>query len=90
MKRWWIAGLILAVSATFFAGDASAAPKNQRKVKYPPRWQRTSNAWNYVYRDRNGNKRVREVYPGYSQQFPVPALFYYGYPHSGDDTGLGF
>jgi len=47
-------------------------------------------SWNYVFRDKNGQVHVRKVYPGYANQFPPPAYLYYGYPHSGDDTGLGF
>ncbi len=93
MKRW-IFGL-LALGA-LFAVDTTQAQAGewlkrlrQDRQKYPPKWERTSNAWNYVYRDREGQVKVREVYPGYADRFPTPALFYYGYPHSGDDTGLG-
>jgi hypothetical protein len=32
---------------------------------------------------------VRQVYSGYSSNLPPPAFLYYGYPHSGDDTGIG-
>ena len=44
----------------------------------------------YKYQDRDGNVNFRQVYPGYAEHFPAPAYLYYGYPKSGDDTGLGF
>ncbi len=29
------------------------------------------------------------MYNGYSNNWPRPAWLYYGYPHGGDDTGIG-
>lgn len=58
--------------------------------QYPPRYVRVPNVQNYVFRDKEGRVHVRKVPSGYAEGFPTPALFYYGYPHSGDDTGLGF
>ena len=37
----------------------------------------------------NGQVDVRTVYTGYSNGWPPPAWLYYGYPHSGDETGIG-
>jgi hypothetical protein len=91
-----VTGSVLAVQAGTAQGQLfqrkrqTQQQQQQAKLKYPPRYERVSNAWNYVYRDKTGQTKVREVYSGYSSQFPTPALFYYGYPHSGDDTGLGF
>ena len=94
MKRWAL-GLLLvscalaACTAELEAGDFFQPHKRQR-VQYPPRYTRASMSQYYVFRDPNGQVHVRQVYPGYAERFPPPAYLYYGYPHSGDDTGLGF
>ena len=94
MKRWstrmMVLGCLLATGLpTVEAGQLFQRVKRERQ-ETPPRYVRAPNAWNYVFRDKEGKVQVRKVYPGYADQFPTPALFYYGYPHSGDDTGLGF
>jgi len=58
----------------------------------PRRFQRSTFA-EYIVRPKSiSNPNPRLVYRGYtSQGFPPPAMFYYGYPHSGDGTyGPGF
>ncbi len=94
MTRWPARVLLASIALVACAGLLEAAQKPARvkceKLQYPPRYVRVSNAQNYVFRDKNGKVHVRQVPSGYAEQFPTPALFYYGYPHSGDDTGLGF
>lgn len=100
MKRWGLRLLLLGslvsiASSPVEAGGGlfSRKTREQRQAKraeYPPKWERYSNAQDYIFRGKDGRVHVREVYSGYAEQFPTPALFYYGYPHSGDDTGLGF
>jgi hypothetical protein len=94
MTRWPVRLLLASVALAACAGLLEAGQKQARikreKLQYPPRYVRVSNVQNYVFRDKNGNVHVRKVPSGYAEQFPTPALFYYGYPHSGDDTGLGF
>jgi hypothetical protein len=67
------------------ARDAQAF---QRRKPYPPRVTRGSYA-EYISPKKTGLPYVRQVYSGYSHGFPPPAFLYYGYPHSGDDTGIG-
>jgi hypothetical protein len=92
--RWLILGLaIVACGRLAEAGPFSRKTREQRQAQreqYPPKYVRVPNAQNYVFKDKNGQVHVRKVPSGYAEGFPTPALFYYGYPHSGDDTGLGF
>jgi hypothetical protein len=94
MKRWPVRLLLASCALVACAGILEAGQKPVRakreKLQYPPRYVRVPNVQNYVFRDKNGKVHVRKVPSGYAEQFPTPALFYYGYPHSGDDTGLGF
>ena len=94
MKRLTVRLLLMSCAlgaciAPATAGELFQRMKRHRQVT-PHRYDRAPNAQDYVFRDREGNVKVRKVYPGYAEKFPIPALFYYGYPHSGDDTGLGF
>jgi hypothetical protein len=93
MKRCAIAVLLacqaLAASATLVHGGEVLDRMRQQKQKYPPKYKFGTMTPYYVYRDRDGNMKARRVYPGYAEGFPPPAMFYYGYPHSGDDTGIG-
>ncbi|MEX0979167.1 MAG: hypothetical protein WDZ48_09960 [Pirellulales bacterium] len=93
MKRWAVVlvvlGCALAACAESRAAQRSSRQQRQR-TEYPPRYQRASMSQWYKYQDRDGNVNFRQVYPGYAERFPAPAYLYYGYPKSGDDTGLGF
>jgi len=93
--RCWGVGLLLVLGATIVCStDAGAVerarkvPKSQR-VQYPPRYTRDTMAQWFVYRNRHGEVKTRKAYPGYESHFPPPAYLYYGYPKSGDYTGLG-
>ena len=94
MTGWPVRLLLASVAIAACAGLLEAGQKSPRakreKLQYPPRYVRVPNVQNYVFRDKNGKVQVRKVPSGYAEGFPTPALFYYGYPHSGDDTGLGF
>jgi hypothetical protein len=57
--------------------------------RYPPRYSRGTYAEYVIRKQKNGEPTVRQVYSGYSSNFPPPAFLYYGYPHSGDGTGIG-
>lgn len=93
MKRWAVGLLILGCALVACAAELQAGERQQRqkrqKIEYPPRYQRASMSQWYKTRDRNGNINYRQVYPGYAEKFPPPAYLYYGYPHSGDFTGMG-
>jgi hypothetical protein len=84
MKRRAIALLLLAFVTLIWSSEAQAFER-----RYPPRYTRGSYA-EYKIVPRNGQPTVRKVYNGYTSQFPVPSLFFYGYPHSYDATGIGF
>jgi hypothetical protein len=84
MKRYAIASLLFALVASICSSEAQAIER-----RYPPRYQRGSYA-EYRIVPRNGRPAVQKVYNGYTNQFPVPSLFFYGYPHSYDATGIGF
>jgi hypothetical protein len=92
--KLWAVGLIVFSCAVLACTESQAierASRHQRqRIEYPPRYTRGSMSQWYKYQDRDGNIRYRQVYPGYSEHFPPPAYLYYGYPKSGDDTGLGF
>jgi hypothetical protein len=85
---------LLVVAIALFAGESSAAEparKSSRRVRmqYPPRYTRDSMSQLYVYKNRQGQVKTRVTYPGYAEGFPPPAYLYYGYPKSGDYTGMG-
>ncbi len=100
MKRLCVRWLLVGCAIILCGDSVQAGPKifarksrEQRqaeKEQYPPKFVRVPNAQNYVFRGKDGRVQVRKVPSGYAEGFPTPALFYYGYPHSGDDTGLGF
>jgi hypothetical protein len=85
MKRWTLA-LLLILSATS-ALAVEERPSSRRT--YPPKRTRGSYAEYIIIRKEGQPTRVRQVYSGYSNWFPPPAYLYYGYPHSGDGTGIG-
>jgi hypothetical protein len=94
MKRWTVALLLVCAGLAICAvgsqaGEASRRNPNRQRVQYPPRYTRASMSQWYVYKNRQGQVKVRQTYPGYAEHFPPPAYLYYGYPHSGDFTGLG-
>ncbi len=93
MNRWSFRLLFVGVALALCAPSSQAGKIFQRmqreKQQHPPRYVRGTMQQNYVFRDRDGNIKVREVYPGYAEKFPAPAMFFYGYPHSGYFTGLG-
>lgn len=84
MRRWTL-------SLAFLACVPWASPQGAQAVerRYPPRAKRGSYTEYVIIRKQDRPPRVREVYSGYSANFPPPAFLYYGYPHSGDDTGIG-
>jgi hypothetical protein len=79
-----IVALLAVATILMTAGQAQA-----KKKDYPPRYTRGSYAEKLVIRRPNGQVDVRTVWSGYSNGWPRPAWLYYGYPHSGDDTGIG-
>ncbi len=93
MKRWTLRLLLLGCAVAACAADLQAGEwldrMRRERAQYPPRYTHGSVAQNYVYRDRNGQVKVRQVYVGYADHFPPPAYLYYGYPKSGYYTGLG-
>jgi hypothetical protein len=81
MKRW-ACGLLLFSSVLIGAsGEAQAI-----QLRYPPRY-RYSSYYKHINVPRDGQMTSRYVYRGYENNFPPPAIMYYGYPHSGDDGG---
>ncbi len=84
MKRWTLSLILTSIIALAFQHDASAIER-----RYPPKRKRGSYAEYIIIRQKDRKPRVRQVYTGYSANFPPPAFLYYGYPHSGDDTGIG-
>jgi hypothetical protein len=93
MKRWAAGVLLLGSALAACAAELHAGEWFERlqrtRHEYPPRYQRGSMSHWYKTRDRDGNVTYRQVYPGYGAHFPPPAYLYYGYPHSGDFTGMG-
>jgi len=84
MRRCGLVLLLFAFGTRICSSEAQAFER-----RYPPRYTRGSYA-EYRIVPRNGQPTVRKVYNGYTSQFPVPSLFFYGYPHSYDATGIGF
>jgi hypothetical protein len=80
---------VLAVLLLFWCAVSSCLTQARAgDRRYPPRYQRGSYA-DYIVRKKDGKTEVRQVYSGYANRFPPPAFLYYGYPHSGDGTGIG-
>jgi hypothetical protein len=84
MKRWMLGLVLLSCFAQTCLSDARAFERRD-----PPRRKRGSYAEYIIIRQKDSPPRVRQVYTGYSAFFPPPAFLYYGYPHSGDDSGIG-
>lgn len=84
MMRWTLVFAAVACATLAFASEARAGQR-----RYPPRYTRGSYADYVVKMQKNGEPTVRQVYSGYTSNFPPPAFLYYGYPHSGDGTGIG-
>src|SRR5262245_35492304 len=84
MKRWTLV-LLLILSAT----SALAIEERPSSRRTHPKRTRGSYAEYIIIRKEGQPTRVRQVYSGYSAWFPPPAFLYYGYPHSGDGTGIG-
>ena len=93
MKRWTLRLLLLGCAVAAGASHLQAGELLDRirrnNEQYPPRYTRGSMAQYYVFRDREGDVKVRKTYVGYEDHFPPPAYLHYGYPHSGYFTGLG-
>lgn len=93
MKRCTLGLLLVALTLSALPGTAQAGKMldrmREQRQKYPPKWKLSTMSPYYVDRDKEGDVRVRQVYPGFAEHFAPPAMFYYGYPHSGDDTGIG-
>jgi hypothetical protein len=84
MKRWAVGLLVFSSAVVACTLEAQAGQK-----RYPPRYTRGS----YVeYRKitRQGQPQIQKTYNGASAKFPIPAMWFYGYPHSYDATGIGF
>jgi hypothetical protein len=84
VNRW---KLCLATLACIVIAGADAA--KAYKTRPTKRYYRGSYAEYIVRKKKDGQTTVRQTYPGYSAGFPPPAFLYYGYPHSGDGTGIG-
>lgn len=80
---------LLLVLLLFLGGMLSALAEGRAADRrYPPRYKRGSYA-EYLVRKKDGQTDVRQVYSGYANRYQPPAFLYYGYPHSGDGTGIG-
>jgi hypothetical protein len=81
--RGWMLSLLLAVVAIEASRAGAAAAE-----RAPRRYERGSYS-QYIVRKRQGQPVVSQVYNGYAQRYQPPAFLYYGYPHSGDGSGIG-
>lgn len=89
MKRCILGLAVIACVTVGWLGRAEAIERRRPRASYPPRFIRGSYAEYVIIRQKDRPVRVKKVYTGYSAHFPPPAMLYYGYPHSGDDTGIG-
>jgi hypothetical protein len=93
MKLWAGGLLVICSGLAFCAADLQAGEffkRNPTRNQYPPRYTRASMSQTYVFKNRQGQPvKTVQSYPGYGQHFPPPAYLFYGYPHSGDFTGMG-
>jgi hypothetical protein len=87
----WLLGLTVVSCVTVGSWERAGAVERRRPAEDPqPRRVIRGSYLEYVVIRQQGRPvRVKQVYSGYSAHFPPPALLYYGYPHSGDDTGIG-
>lgn len=81
--RCWMLTLLLAASVLAVLSDAGIAAER------PPRRYERGSYSQYIVRKRQGQPVVSQVYSGYAQRYQPPAFLYYGYPHSGDGSGIG-
>jgi hypothetical protein len=81
-------GLLLAACVLSLAADFARADEQPSSRRNPRRFTRGSYT-QYVPHMRRGQVQPSKVYNGYRQGFPPPAFLYYGYPHSGDENGIG-
>ena len=81
--RRWLSCLLVAGCGLSVWTDFSRAVEPQTR-----RYARGSYQQFYV-RKRQGQPVVSQVYNGYGQRYQPPAFLYYGYPHSGDGSGIG-
>jgi hypothetical protein len=84
MKRWAMVALLL--SHFLLARGPEARAAHRRPFA---NLQRGSYSEYLLVRRPNSQPQIRHVYNGYANGFPPPAFLYYGYPHSGDETGIG-
>lgn len=93
MKRWTISLATLAV-IWLSAPLASAVENNNTKSHFCPNARpirsRLESVGVWVKTNGPGYPAYRYTYRGASDGFPPPAWLYYGYPHSGDGSGIGF
>jgi hypothetical protein len=82
MRRGALIGLMVVVAM-------AASQRVEAARRSPRQWTRGSYVERIVVRRPNGQVQVRDMYNGYSNNWPRPAWLYYGYPHGGDDTGIG-
>jgi len=78
-----------------FAAPASAVENNTNNKNRVcqngrPLRSRLETVGVWVKTNGPGYPAYRYTYRGASDGFPPPAWLYYGYPHSGDGSGLGF
>ena len=85
MQRSILTLIVLACALATVATDAWAAGRQSPPTR---RYERGSYG-QYILKKRQGQPVVSQVYSGYGNNFPPPAFLYYGYPHSGDMTGIG-
>lgn len=92
MIRWSVRlllfGCVFSACAAHLQGGEILDRMRRNRAQYPPRYTRGSMQQYYVYRNRDGEVKVRKTYVGYADHFPPPAYLYYGYPKSGYFTGL--
>jgi hypothetical protein len=90
VKRWTV------TLATLVAMWSSTTPAHaEQKTRTcpnmrPPLRSRIESVGVWVKTNGPGYPAYRYTYRGAKDGFPPPAWLFYGYPHSGDETGLGF
>jgi hypothetical protein len=84
----WIGSLLLVSCSLAAVVEAAQTADSKLRQQYPRRFARGSYT-QYVPHVRRGEPVVSKAYNGYRQGYPAPAFLYYGYPHSGDGTGIG-
>ncbi len=77
MKKFLL--MFLLATGVCAAGDRVEAGRRAATSRYGE-WVRVNH---------NGTTTYRYVYRGYTNGFPPPAMYYYGYPQSGYTYGTG-